>query len=194
MSFPNFSWRDDRRKVPKDAHALFGASKYHWLRYDIDKMLKIYSSVNAQKIGTELHEAANILISNKIIMDDRNQKTFNMYVNDCIYYGMRTEQLLYYSDVFFGTADAIGCNDGILRVFDLKTGKTPTHMDQLKIYVAYFLLIYNFVPSDFDDIILRIYQDDKIKEDHPTTDDIVPIMDKIVTVNDLIQKMKEEEQ
>lgn len=191
MSSINISWRNDGKRIPKDAHALFGASKYHWLRYDIDKMIRIYSSVNAQKIGTQLHEAAKILIDNKVIMDDRQKTTFNMYVNDCIFYDMRTEQPLYYSDIFFGTADAIGCQDNILRVFDFKSGKVTAHMDQLKIYVAYFLLIYDLVPSDFDDIIMRIYQNDEINECHAQSEDIVPIMDKIVTVNDIVQRMKE---
>lgn len=191
MNFTNISWKNDRRKVPKDSHALFGASKYQWLRYDVDKMIQVYSSVDAKRIGTELHEAAALLIKNKVKMPEDPKTTLNMYVNDCIYYSMRPEELLYYSDIFFGTADAIGIREGVLRIFDLKTGRTKAHMDQLKIYASFFLLIYDLIPSNFEDIELRIYQNNDIQIEHPTEEDIVPIMDKIVTVDQIIKQMKE---
>lgn len=187
----NISWRDDHRRVPKDSHALFGASKYHWIRYDTDKMIEIYAANDAKKIGTELHQAASILINNRVKMDDNVKTTFNMYVNDCIFYNMRTEQLLYYSDLFYGTADAINCRDNVLRVFDLKTGKTKASMDQLKIYVAFFMLIYDFIPSDFDDIELRIYQNNDIVLFHPDHTEIVKIMDKIVAVDQIVRQLED---
>lgn len=70
---------------------------------------------------------------------------------------MSTEVVLYYSDRFFGTADSISFRNGVLRIHDLKTGKTPVHMDQLMVYAALFCLEYKIKPGDID-FELRIYQ------------------------------------
>lgn len=182
----DITWNPNR-KFKKDAHALFGASKYHWINYDENKMLEVYNSNKAKKVGTELHEMAALLIKNKTMLPDV-KKTLNQYVNDSILYDLRPEQQLYYSDYFFGTADAIGIIDGVLRIHDLKTGKTPTSMNQLIIYASFFFLEYGLLPTDFKDIELRIYQNNEIKIENPTTEDIVPVMDKIVTVDNIIRK------
>ena len=192
MNLNGFSWNDNSRKIPKDAHALFGASKYHWINYSEDKMIELYTNSQAKKIGTELHETARLLIKNKIKLPDVD-KTLNMYVNDAIFYGMEPEKQLYYSDLFFGTADAISVEENeILRIHDLKTGKTPASMHQLEIYTAFFFLEYadQFIMEDFSDVELRIYQSDDIQTSHPSPDIIYPIMDKIVTVNKIIQRLK----
>lgn len=192
MNSKIFYWHDNSRKFLKDSHALFGASKYSWVNYDEAKMIEAYNNNNMKKVGTELHAMACMLIKNKVRLPDV-QKTINMYVNDAIFYDMRPEEQLYYSDLFFGTADAIALRENILRIHDLKTGVTKASMHQLEIYVAFFCLEYDFIPSDFDDIETRIYQNDEIMIHHPTTEEIVPIMDKIVTVNNIIQKLKEDE-
>ena len=49
---------------------------------------------------------------------------------------MTPEQILYYSDNCFGTADAILFRNNFLRIHDLKTGKIPAHMEQLEIYAS----------------------------------------------------------
>lgn len=189
MNLENFSWNNNSRKFKKDAHALFGASNYHWINYPIEKMVEIYSSSNAKKVGVELHEIAAGLIKHKI-MQPNVQKTFNMYVNDSIMLAMKPEQQLYFSDFFFGTADAIGIMEGVLHIHDLKTGKTPAKMDQLMIYAAFFLLQYQLIPADFKDIELRIYQSDEIKEYHPSDDELIHLMDKIVVANDILEQVK----
>jgi RecB family exonuclease len=95
--------------------------------------------------------------------------------------------------LFFGTADSIGITpDNVLHIHDLKTGKTPASMHQLEIYAAYFMLEYDLIPSDFTGIELRIYQSDEVKVSNPEADVIIPIMDKIVTVNKIITTMEDE--
>ena len=115
-----------------------------------------------------------------------------MYVNDAIGYRMTPEQVLYYSENCFGTADSISFKDNLLRIHDLKTGVTPAHMEQLEIYAALFCLEYKIKPADID-IELRIYQSDDILVFNPTVEDIVPIMDKIITSDKIISEIKEEE-
>lgn len=69
-------------------------------------------------------------------------------------------------------------------------------MEQLKIYAALFCLEYgkrySFKPAD-GNIELRIYQNDNIDIYSPTADDIVPIMDKIVTFDKFITKWQGEQ-
>lgn len=115
-----------------------------------------------------------------------------MYVNDAIGYRMTPEQILYYSGNCFGTADTISFRNGLLRIHDLKTGVTPAHMEQLEIYAALFCLEYDMKPCDIN-MELRIYQNDEIIFHNPSTEDIVPIMDKIITFDKIINKMKEQE-
>ena len=120
------------------------------------------------------------------------QKTLNMFVNDAIGFHMQSEQILVYSDNCFGTADAICFRNDILRIHDLKTGETKTHMEQLMIYAALFCLEYKIKPTDIQ-IILRIYQNNEIIELEPDVDDIVHIMDRIITADKIISSIKEQE-
>ena len=94
------------------------------------------------------------------------------YVNDAIMMDMRTEVLLVYSDLSYGTADAISCANNFLRIHDLKTGKSPVHMDQLLIYAAYYCLDQNIKPRDLGGIELRIYQASDIIHYEPQKEEI----------------------
>lgn len=172
-------------------HAFLGASQYHWINYSEDKLAKVYSNRIAIQKGTELHELASKMINLGIKLP-RSQKTLNMFVNDAIGYRMKSEQVLYYSEFCFGTTDAISFRNNVLRIHDLKTGVTPAHMEQLLIYAALFCLEYDIKPSNIE-IELRIYQSNEILYDKPTAEDIVPIMDKIITFDKLIRKIKMEE-
>lgn len=172
-------------------HAFLGASKYHWVNYDDEKLVDTYSKFLAVQRGTELHDIAAKLIKLGL-KQPKSKKTFNMYVNDAIGYKMTPEQVLYYSDNCFGTADSISFRNGLLRIHDLKTGVTPAHMEQLMIYAALFCLEYKMKPSEIE-MELRIYQSDEVVVHNPEVDEIVPIMDKIVTFDKILTKIKSEE-
>lgn len=172
-------------------HAFLGASKFHWINYDNDKLIYTYQKHLATLKGTILHDFAAqcIRLGQKL---PKSKKTLNMYVNDAIGYKMVPEQILYYSENCFGTADSIMFRNGVLRIHDLKTGSTPAHMEQLLVYTALFCLEYKIKPGDID-IELRLYQSDEVLVFNPTVEDIVPIMDKIITFDKLINRIKEEE-
>lgn len=179
-------------------HAFLGASKYHWINYDPEKLAESYRRQQATLQGTVLHEFAAQAI--KLGVKVKNTKTtLNMYINDAIGFKMTPEQVLYYSENCFGTTDAISFRKNpktgnfILRIHDLKTGATPAHMEQLMIYAALFCLEYKVKPSEID-IELRIYQSDEILIMNPTAEDIVPIMDKIITADKIIDRIKQEEE
>lgn len=172
-------------------HAFLGASKYHWINYDENKLVDSYNNFMAAQKGTELHEfaATCIRLGQKL---PKSKKTLNMYVNDAIGFKMIPEQILYYSDNCFGTADSIMFRDKLLRIHDYKSGVIPAHIEQLEIYAALFCLEYHVNPSSID-TELRIYQSDSIVYHKPTADDIIPIMNKIIAFDKIITKIKLEE-
>lgn len=172
-------------------HAFLGASKYHWINYDEAKVIEAYSKFMAAQKGTELHEFAAqcIRLGQKL---PKSRKTLNMYVNDAIGFRMTPEQPLYYSENCFGTADAICFRNKLLRIHDYKSGITPARMEQLYIYAALFCLEYKVKPVEIE-IETRIYQLDEIVVDNPSSDIIVPIIDKIITFDKLISKIRAEE-
>ena len=172
-------------------HALLGASKYHWINYSDEKVAEAYSKFLATQKGTVLHEFAAkcIQLGQKL---PKSHKTLNMYVNDAIGFRLTPEQILYYSENCFGTADAIGFRNGLLRIHDLKTGVIPAHMEQLEIYAALFCLEYKIKPAEIE-MELRIYQSDEILYHKPTVEDILPIIDRIITSDKIIAKIKAEE-
>ena len=177
------------------SHAVFTASQSSWLRYDDDKIIEAYLNRKAAEMGTRLHEWAAETIKLGL-KQPKSKKTIYAYVNDAIGFKMEPEVVLFYSDRFFGTADAICFRDGILRIHDLKTGKIgkiESHMEQLKVYAALFCLEYKVKPGDIQ-IELRVYKNDEIISWKPTAEDIVPIMDKIVHLDKLLDKLDREEE
>lgn len=172
-------------------HAFLGASKYHWINYDEDKIVASYLNHLASMRGTVLHDFAAqcITLGQKL---PKSQKTLNMYVNDAIGFKMIPEQILVYSENCFGTADAISFRKDFLRIHDLKTGVTPAKIEQLLIYAALFCLEYQIKPGSIG-MELRIYQNDEVLYHEPTADEILPIMDKIITFDKIINNIKEQE-
>lgn len=181
-------------------HAPFSASQSSWLRYDDAKATEAYERKKSAERGTRLHAWAKETIDLGI-KQPRSKKTLYEYVNDAIGFKMATEVVLFYTDRFFGTADAISFRKDpktgrhILRIHDLKTGVVgdpEKHFEQLKVYAALFCLEYNIRPGDID-MELRIYQNDEVLVHNPTAEDILPIMDKIVHTDKLLAKLENEE-
>ena len=171
-------------------HAPFSPSHPAWLRYDADKAIKYLIAKKASERGTRLHAWAKETIDMKI-KQPRSKKTLYSYVNDAIGFRMDTEVVLYYSPNFWGTADSICFRDNVLRIHDLKTGTGPIHEEQVLVYAALFCLEYKIRPGDIE-MELRIYQNDDIDVLKPTASDIVPIMDRIIHLDKLINQAVEE--
>lgn len=171
-------------------HASFSPSQPSWLRYDDDKAIEVFMNRKAAEMGSRLHKWAKDTIDLGI-KQSRSKKTLSAYVNDAIGYKMNTEVVLFYSPRFFGTADAICFRDNVLRIHDLKTGKTPAHMEQLEIYAALFCLEYKIKPGEIE-MELRIYQNNEMIVHNPTAEDILPIMDRIIHLDKILDKLDEE--
>ena len=174
-------------------HATFSASQSSWLRYNDEKALEVYANRKAAELGSKLHAWAKETIDLGI-KQPRSKKTIYAYVNDAIGFKMETEVVLFYSERFFGTADAICFRNNTLRIHDLKTGKggnIDNHMEQLMVYTALFCLEYKVKPGDIS-VELRVYKNDEVLVYKPEADEILPIMDKIVHLDKLLAKMEEE--
>lgn len=161
----------------KGQHAFLSPSSYHWINYDDEKLISVWKNSNAAKDGTETHEFAELCINRKQKLP-KSSKTLNAYVNDAIRYGLTPEVVLKANDICFGTADAIGYFDGMLRIHDLKTGIKPGSMEQLMIYAAIFCIEYLIDPIDIQ-YELRIYQNDTIRICNPDGKYIESIMNGI---------------
>ncbi len=209
-------WNDHSSLVGK--HAILSPSGYQWIRYSADEsreaLFNRYRAEYAQTVGTTIHEFAckRIKYGMRLKKHDKDSVLFYLidhgiplnafdydyifenllyYVNDAIGYRMSPEKVLYYSDNCFGTADAISFNKNMLRIHDLKTGRTPAHMEQLEVYAALFCLEYEKKPGDID-IELRMYQPENLVTLTPEVDEIVPIMDAIVSHDKFLTKIKSE--
>lgn len=201
-------------------HALLSASSWRWLNDDADSLVKRICSQYAQEIGTILHNVAykhikyfikmnkydkkNIvleLLSNgipSIVIDSIDMdvifETLMTYVNDGIGFKMSPEVVLYYSDNFFGTADAISYNENtrFLRIHDFKSGVLPAHIEQLEIYAALFCLEYRIKPEELSGIELRIYQRSEVLCHNPEAPEIKEVANKIVDLDKFINQIRME--
>lgn len=181
-------------------HAPFSASQSSWLRYDDDKAKEAYERRKASERGTRLHAWAKETIDLGI-KQPRSNKTLYAYVNDAIGFKMSTEVVLFYTDRFFGTADAISFRKNpktgrnILRIHDLKTGvvgEPNKHFEQLKVYAALFCLEYRFKPVEID-ISLGVYKKDEVAFCEPDPEEIEFIINKIIHLDKLLIKIDNEE-
>lgn len=176
-----------------NTHAIFSPSQSAWLRYDDEKIMEAYVNRKAAEMGTRLHAWAAETIKLGL-KQARSKKTLYSYVNDAIGFKMEPEVVLFYSERFFGTADTICFRDNMLRIHDLKTGKVgkiETHLEQLEIYAALFCLEYRFRPSDID-MELRVYKYDEVVCHVPEPERIQYIMDRIVYMDKLLDKLENE--
>lgn len=174
----------------KDTHAFLSPSKYHWLRYDDEKLIDKYVNHRAAALGTRIHAYAAESIALGQRLPDI-QIALNMFVNDAIGFGMSPEVVLFYSQNCFGTADAISFFDGILRIHDLKTGVSPASMDQLMVYTGIFCLDYELEAKELREVHLRIYQGDQVIIWDPDLREVAKITKRIVEADRVLKKFKE---
>lgn len=184
---------NDHRKL-EGCHSFLSPSNYHWVGYSKEKLRQVYLNQLAKERGTRLHAFArdSILLGQKL---SNSKKALNRFVNDAIGYRMTPEQVLYYSPNCFGTCDAISYKDGLLRIFDLKTGETKASFAQLHIYAAIFFLEYENISLADTTVNLRIYQGMDIREEVMETDedkyDVAYAMSLIRVFDEEIEKLKQ---
>lgn len=172
-------------------HAFLSPSSYHWTNYTPEKLETVYRNVRAREEGTWMHNFASMAIQKKLKLA-RNKKTINMFVNDCIGFMMESEVMLYYSPNAYGTTDAISFKDNVLKIFDYKNGVTKASFKQLDVYAAIFCLEYGIDPRTIV-IEQRIYQNNAFEESIPPPEHIQHIMNTIVSFDELIESIKNEE-
>lgn len=169
-------------------HSFLSPSNYHWVNYTPEKLELVYRNQRAKEEGTILHAFASMAIQKRIKLAN-HKKALNMFVNDSIGFKMTSEQVLYYSNNSFGTADSISFRDNILRIFDLKTGYSKVSFKQLDVYAALFCLEYDIDPHKIE-IEERLYQGNEFMLNVPDPIFIQEIMGKIVEFDNLIELIK----
>jgi hypothetical protein len=169
-------------------HAFLSPSYYHWLNYTDQKLEARFVAAMAARRGSDLHSLAHEAIRLGVKLS-RVNKALATYVNDAIGFKMECDQILYYSDNCFGSADTICFRKNKLRIHDLKTGIAPTSEHQLEIYAALFCLEYSIDPFliEFE---LRIYQRDEIRVFEPSSEYIFEIMNRIIDLDQQIEMLK----
>ncbi len=172
-------------------HAFLSPSQHHWVNYTPNRLIERWTAAQAGIYGKMQHEYALREIEAGRLSDLVG--TVGMYINDAIKYRMTCEQVLYYSDNCFGTADTICFKYKKLRIHDLKTGVVPGSVHQLEIYAALFCLEYEVDPFTIK-IELRIYQANEVAVYDADPEDIAFIMEKIQEFDKLIafRRMEEE--
>lgn len=201
-------------------HAVLSASSWRWVTDDQESLVKRLSSQYAQAIGTILHGIAckhikfmiklNKYDKKNVMLDlldsgipgfvfdnidfDAMFENLMVYVNDSIGFRMQPEVVLYYTDNFFGTTDAISYNENtrVLRIHDYKSGVIPAHIEQLEIYAALFCLEYRIKPHEIAETDLRIYQKGEVLCHSPGPEEIREVADKIVSFDKFINQLKQE--
>ena len=209
-----------RHSELEGTHAFLSPSNNAWTNYSEEKLAQRYLTAQAVQRGTELHAWAcdSIRLNRR---QPKTKETLCMYVNDAIGFRMTPECPLFYSYNCYGTADSIAYRNNTLRIHDLKTGEIEAPMKQLYIYAALFCLEYgayadglrkkglndseiadvlklrpnevHFAPEKMNDIVLRIYQFNDIKEEHPDPATIRELMNLIIDDDRIIQNLKAEE-
>lgn len=208
-------WNDHHQLEGK--HAFLGASNYHWINWNDETFENRYYGQFSTQIGTAIHALAHdcIVSRTKLTKHDTHLIDITLYhayipkdaydpnlilnnlipfINDAIGFHMSSEILLYYNAYCFGTSDAISFDEKnkMLRIHDLKTGTTPTHMEQLLIYAALFCLEYHKNPHQFK-TELRIYQNFDVLITNPEPEEIDQYMDLIQNRSKLIMSYLERE-
>lgn len=193
-----------------NVHALFAPSQPSWIRYENEEqIISKLKSYYAQAIGTLTHEKAKVCIEKRKKLNKSSSillelyllehevpeavidiqdlyPNFMLYVNDCISMKMLPEQKIGYSKYCFGTVDAISFKKNLLRINDLKTGKLPAKMDQLKSYAALYCLKNDIQPNAIK-TELRIYQGSEVNLYCPSGDEIRDVMDRIVVTSNIVE-------
>lgn len=184
----------------KKRHASdLGTELHEWASVQINLGNKVSSGKEVEKgLRTHIYEKyrrsefesyRQVLLKAAMYLPSQSFATVKTFVNDSIGFRMASEVKLFYSDYIFGTADAIRCEDSLLRVFDLKTGVTPAKMEQLFVYAGLYCLENKIHPADLD-FETRIYQSDDVYTDTPESCLIEDIMERIVHVDNVLTKLE----
>lgn len=183
---------NNSNKKEKLNHAIMSPSQNAWLNYDEAKLYKLFHQKNIKALGSRLHEFVKEAISLKRRLAGND--SISCFTNDCIKHNMVPEYFIFYSENAFGTADAIyySKTEGVLKIFDLKTGMNKASFKQLELYACYFLLSMDIKP--IIKIILRIYQFNEIFEFQPKQKDLEDLMNRIVWIDNLLNSFKLEEE
>lgn len=172
-------------------HAFLSPSRHYWLNHSSERLVETYKNYKRASLGTRYHNLASSLIKLAVRLPNTSAP-LNSFVNDAIGFKMASEVILFYSIRCYGTVDAISFTSGVLRIHDLKTGKSSGSMDQLLIYAGLFCLNYELdILKELHEVHLRVYHDGETIEFSPSPQDMVDVVSKIVEADLIIKRADE---
>ncbi len=172
----------------ENTHAFLSPSKHYWLSYSPEKLVSSYHNHKKISLGTQYHKLAAKLITLAVRLPNTSA-TLNSFVNDAIGFKMKAEVVLFYSYNCYGTVDAISFSNDVLRIHDLKTGRTPGAINQLLIYAGLFVLNYGIDSREIQETHLRIYQNEEVLEFSPSVSDIADVVSGIEEADKIIESI-----
>lgn len=178
--------------------AELGTEIHEWSSVQIKLRNKVSNIKEIEKgVKTHIYEKytknedyREVLLKHMDYLPHEIYPSVKLFINDSIGHRMSSEERVTYSELFWGTSDAIKCEDNILQVFDLKTGSRPAKETQLNAYAALYCLQEHIKPDQLGGIETRIYQNGEVYIDTPPSNLIYDIMHKIVHADSLINKFK----
>ena len=204
-SFFNCDPKDIFNRLMNKYRAQLGTDIHDWAKIKIKRCHKITSNkdmINSidelifEKYFVEARDALSkegqrVLMCFKRMIKQHPEilDTIKAYVNDGVGYKMYPEVVLYFTDDFFGTADTLIFNekDKLLRIHDLKTGVSVTHMEQLMGYAALFCLEQHIDPMTIN-YELCIYQGNDILVATPDGADVKTFVDQYIAFDTELTK------
>src|SRR5262249_18003831 len=98
----------------RGGHAFLSPSSYHWINYSPDRLVERWQNAQDGAYGILQHDIACREIRAGRLSNLAG--TIGMYINDAINHRMVPEQILFYSENCFGTADAISFRYNLLKI------------------------------------------------------------------------------
>lgn len=209
-------WKNKHSFWSPSSHRLDKKDWIDWSDADIlDYIISTLRKDKAADIGTIIHAEAAWNIAHKMRIKTKSvanydiqkalmkadipeaiinpaefAETYMEYVNDGIGYNMYPEVPVGIGDSAFGSIDAISFDykTKFLRIHDLKTGSSPTRIEQLIAYAAYICLEYKLKPGEIKSE-LRIYQSGEIVSYEPTATDLLTYMERIRRGSDIYKRV-----
>ena len=159
-------------------HAILSPSKHYWLNYDDEGLMRNYISSFATDIGTLVHEYASDRIKYRLPIDIENEEAKNGLLMHLLKNGIPF-RVIDLDRLFYNLVPYV--NDAI--------GYRMASMDQLLCYAGLFFLEYkrDYRPQTMK-VELRIYQNQEVLVNQPSSEEVKAVMDKIIHGDAVLSK------
>lgn len=149
-----------------DKHFTYGGSNAHiWFYCDgsaqLSRMVPQVEAGESAKRGTRIHDLACKIYYKEVVAGNLDEINIaNKYVKDCLEIApaVHMEEWYEVEDEFGGTIDGWAIKDGVLHLWDLKTGKSKVQAKNNEQLLFYRFLLDNYFCDIIKSFKLGIHQ------------------------------------